>query len=321
MEFVVPARFCGPPESGNGGWVSGRLVAYADLDGAASVRSSSPPPLEKVMQLQRDGESTVLLDEAVRIAQAGPAETITDDPGPEPVSYAEALAAGTLPGPDRPPVSHLLLLRHAARPGRRPVPAPRAGGRQRLRCGLGAARGHQRDRLVRAGLPGRLGSRCRRATDGAGHDDHADQRAARSGRRVRGDVLAYRWRGAQAHCRHRAVLRWPAARPGPLGVARGRPGEGPAGLIRLTGPHRTRVGTPFPHRNHSARRFECAKGVRMSAGQVSSRSSSAYVPSTSPVRVRTYRVAGRVRSISIMLRYMVSTGSAPGAAWRRSASW
>ncbi|WP_277050337.1 hypothetical protein [Ruania albidiflava] len=94
MEFVVPARFCGPPESGNGGWVSGRLVAYADVDGAASVRLSSPPPLDKVLQLERDGDSTVLLDQAVRIAQAGPAEPITDDPGPAPVSYTEALAAG-----------------------------------------------------------------------------------------------------------------------------------------------------------------------------------------------------------------------------------
>lgn len=90
----MPARFCGPPESGNGGWVSGRLVAYADLDGAASVRLSSPPPLEKVMQLQRDGEATVLLDRTVRIAQASAAEPITDGPGPAPVSFAEALEAG-----------------------------------------------------------------------------------------------------------------------------------------------------------------------------------------------------------------------------------
>ena len=94
MEFVVPARFCGPPESGNGGWVSGRLVAYADIDGAASVRLSSPPPLEQVLQLQRDGESTVVLDGTVRIAQASSAEPITDGPGPDPVPFADALAAG-----------------------------------------------------------------------------------------------------------------------------------------------------------------------------------------------------------------------------------
>lgn len=94
MEFVVPARFCGPPESGNGGWVSGRLVAYADFDGAASVRLSSPPPLERVLQLERDGESTVVLDGSVRIAQASPAEPITGEPGPDPVSYADAVAAG-----------------------------------------------------------------------------------------------------------------------------------------------------------------------------------------------------------------------------------
>ena len=94
MEFVVPARFCGPPESGNGGWVSGRLVAYTDIDGAASVRLSSPPPLERAMRLERDGETTVVHDGSVRIARAAPADPITDGPGPDPVTYTDAVAAG-----------------------------------------------------------------------------------------------------------------------------------------------------------------------------------------------------------------------------------
>ena len=33
MELTIPRRFCGPPESGNGGWVSGALdLVYADAE-------------------------------------------------------------------------------------------------------------------------------------------------------------------------------------------------------------------------------------------------------------------------------------------------
>lgn len=46
------------------------------------------------MQLERDGASTVVRRGEVRIAQASSAEPITDSPGPDPVSYTEAVAAG-----------------------------------------------------------------------------------------------------------------------------------------------------------------------------------------------------------------------------------
>ena len=53
MAFLVPARFCGPPSSGNGGWVSGhvgRLVATAPDQPAVTVRLRTPPPLDREME-------------------------------------------------------------------------------------------------------------------------------------------------------------------------------------------------------------------------------------------------------------------------------
>lgn len=44
--LVVPARFTGPPTSGNGGWVAGALAARLPEARAVTVRLSSPPPLD-----------------------------------------------------------------------------------------------------------------------------------------------------------------------------------------------------------------------------------------------------------------------------------
>jgi len=54
-DLVVPSRFCGPPSSGNGGWSSGAISAYAGADcpedrarpwPTVSVSLLAPPPLE-----------------------------------------------------------------------------------------------------------------------------------------------------------------------------------------------------------------------------------------------------------------------------------
>src|ERR1700749_3242221 len=57
--LVIPSRFCGPPGSGNGGYVSGRISAY--LDGPVTVTLRRPPPLATPMTVERDGESSVRL--------------------------------------------------------------------------------------------------------------------------------------------------------------------------------------------------------------------------------------------------------------------
>lgn len=97
MSFVVPSRFCGPPESGNGGWVSGHLASFhpANVDGGAvSVRLMSPPPLDRELGLTTDSDVLTVVDGDVRVAQAQPA-TVPEPSGiPPAVSFADALAAG-----------------------------------------------------------------------------------------------------------------------------------------------------------------------------------------------------------------------------------
>jgi len=54
-ELIVPRRFCGPPDSGNGGWTAGALAALDDADSpdnrcerwpAIEVSLRQPPPLD-----------------------------------------------------------------------------------------------------------------------------------------------------------------------------------------------------------------------------------------------------------------------------------
>jgi hypothetical protein len=96
--FVVPARFCGPPMSGNGGWTSGHLAQLVDgaLDGGAvTVRLRTPPPLETQMVVSRGDDGTVeIWDGQTLVAQAFPAESLDPHELPTPVTYAQAVAAG-----------------------------------------------------------------------------------------------------------------------------------------------------------------------------------------------------------------------------------
>jgi hypothetical protein len=55
--LVIPARFCGPPGSGNGGYVCGRIAGY--LHGPVTVTLRRPPPLATPMTVERDGGGSV----------------------------------------------------------------------------------------------------------------------------------------------------------------------------------------------------------------------------------------------------------------------
>jgi hypothetical protein len=57
--LTIPSRFCGPPGSGNGGYVCGRIATY--LDGQVTVRLRRPPPLATSMTVERGGESSVCI--------------------------------------------------------------------------------------------------------------------------------------------------------------------------------------------------------------------------------------------------------------------
>jgi hypothetical protein len=97
--FVVPARFCGPPTSGNRGWTSGHLAQLVDgaQDGdAVTVRLHTPPPLDTQMAVTRGDDGTVeLRDGQILVAQAIAAESLAAGATvPAPVTYAQAQAAG-----------------------------------------------------------------------------------------------------------------------------------------------------------------------------------------------------------------------------------
>lgn len=90
--LVISSRFCGPPGSGNGGYVCGRIAAY--LDGPVTVTLRRPPPLDTPMTVERDDEGAVRIhDGGTLIAEAtsSPGRLAVELPGP--VSMAEARTA------------------------------------------------------------------------------------------------------------------------------------------------------------------------------------------------------------------------------------
>src|SRR5579864_5465241 len=58
QSVTVPARFCGPPDSGNGGYTCG-LVAK-ELGGVVECTLRSPVPLETPLDLERSQSGAVL---------------------------------------------------------------------------------------------------------------------------------------------------------------------------------------------------------------------------------------------------------------------
>ncbi len=78
--LVIDRRFCGPPDSANGGYSAGRLAAV--LDGPVEVRLRRPPPLERELSVVAEGNEAVLLDGDTEIARARPAELDLTMPAP-----------------------------------------------------------------------------------------------------------------------------------------------------------------------------------------------------------------------------------------------
>ncbi len=97
-QLVVPTRFSGPPESGNGGWVSGSIAAFVPTTPerpAVSVRLRTPPPLEHPMTVTVDPAGTVeVRDGEVFVATAEPVPAPPLDDLPAAAPFAVALAAG-----------------------------------------------------------------------------------------------------------------------------------------------------------------------------------------------------------------------------------
>lgn len=71
--FVVEPRFCGPPRSGNGGYVAGLVAAFADrpaADAAVEVTLRSPPPLGTRLDVARTADDLQVHNGETLVAQA-----------------------------------------------------------------------------------------------------------------------------------------------------------------------------------------------------------------------------------------------------------
>ena len=86
--ITIAMRFRGPPNSGNGGYVAGRLAKH--FSGAVEVTLRRPTPLEKPLALAHGGETMRLLDADALIAEARRAPLALDIPAPP---SSEAIAA------------------------------------------------------------------------------------------------------------------------------------------------------------------------------------------------------------------------------------
>jgi hypothetical protein len=87
--FEIAERFCGPPRSGNGGYVCGRIAGH--LQGTVAVRLKAPPPLKTELRLESTDREARLFHGAALIGEAKQS-TLELNPPPAP-SYADAVHA------------------------------------------------------------------------------------------------------------------------------------------------------------------------------------------------------------------------------------
>jgi hypothetical protein len=90
-DVTVASRFCGPPDSGNGGYVAGRLAGFLDTDDAVTVTLRRPPPLDRRLDAETVSRSARLVCDGEVVAQAEPGDFGRSAPAA--VSIAEAVAA------------------------------------------------------------------------------------------------------------------------------------------------------------------------------------------------------------------------------------
>ena len=89
MELTIDRRYRGPLTSANGGYACGRLAAYVDAH-EVEVTLRLPPPLERPLAVERDGELVRLLDGDALVAEARREPVEVDPPPPVALDDAEA---------------------------------------------------------------------------------------------------------------------------------------------------------------------------------------------------------------------------------------
>ena len=88
MEITFPRHYRGPLASANGGYACGRLAAFVDADDV-EVTLRLPPPLDRPLGVEHDGDGVRLLDGDALVAEARPAPVDVQAPAPVSVEVAE----------------------------------------------------------------------------------------------------------------------------------------------------------------------------------------------------------------------------------------
>ncbi|MBR0846930.1 hypothetical protein JQ543_04155 [Bradyrhizobium diazoefficiens] len=73
-QIMIDKRYCGPPNSGNGGYVCGRLARH--IPGAAEVTLRAPPPLGKALDALATDEGTWELRDGASVVAIGRAASV-----------------------------------------------------------------------------------------------------------------------------------------------------------------------------------------------------------------------------------------------------
>ncbi|MBC9875898.1 hypothetical protein G8O24_00880 [Bradyrhizobium sp. INPA01-394B] len=92
-EIIIDKRFCGPPNSGNGGYVCGRLARQ--IAGAAEVTLRAPPPLDTPLGASATDDGTWELRDSAKVVATGRAVGV-ELSRLETASFEEARAAELL---------------------------------------------------------------------------------------------------------------------------------------------------------------------------------------------------------------------------------
>jgi hypothetical protein len=87
--FQIAERFRGPPRSGNGGYVCGRIAKH--LSGTVSARLKAPPPLDTEVRLESSAGYARLFDGDILIGEAR--TSVLEMQVPSPPSYGQAQEA------------------------------------------------------------------------------------------------------------------------------------------------------------------------------------------------------------------------------------
>jgi hypothetical protein len=106
--IIIDKRFCGPPNSGNGGYVCGQLARH--IPGAAEVTLRAPPPLDKPLAAIATDDGTWELRDGAKIVATGRAASVAlarlETAGLQETRAAELLALST---PDEHPLPYCFV--------------------------------------------------------------------------------------------------------------------------------------------------------------------------------------------------------------------